>query len=60
MDSITKDTPIKLKENESLKILRLDEIINQEAWYKDENRITQWGHKEVGDCIGLRVLTSRG
>ena len=34
MDSITKDTPIILKENENIKILRVDEIINEENWYK--------------------------
>ena len=30
MDSVTKDTPIILKENENIKILRVDEIIDEE------------------------------
>ena len=34
-----------------------NEIINQEAWYKDENKITQSGQKEFVDCIGLQVWT---
>ena len=60
MDSVTKDTPIILKENENIKILRVDEIINEENWYKDENIITQWGEKEFGDCKNLQIWTSEG
>ena len=47
MDSVTKDTPIILKENENIKILRVDEIINEENWYQDANVITQWGKKNL-------------
>ena len=60
MDSVTKDTPIILKENENIKILRVDEIINEENWYQDENIITQWGEKEFGDCKNLQIWTSEG
>ena len=58
-DSVTKNTPIILKEIDKIKILRVDEIINEENWYQDENIITQWGEKEFGDC-NLQVWTSEG
>ena len=45
MDSVTKDTPIMLKGNENIKILRVDQIINKEAWYQDDNVVTQWRYK---------------
>ena len=32
MDSVTKDTPIKIKENEKIKILRIDEIVDEYDW----------------------------
>ena len=60
MDSVTKDTPIILKQNENIKILRIDEIINEEEWYQVENVTTQWGEKEFGDCNNLQVWTSEG
>ena len=60
MDSVTKDTPIILKTNESIKILRIVEINNEEACYQDENVITQWGYEEFGVCEGLQVWTSEG
>ena len=60
MDSVTKDIPIILKINESIKILRVDEIINEEAWYQDDNVITQLGYREFCDCGGTQVCTSGG
>ena len=45
MDSVTKDTPIILKQNANTKILRVDEIVNEENWYQDANVITQWGKR---------------
>ena len=58
MDSVTGDTPIILKENGNVKILRIDEIINDENWYRDDNVITDWGYKDFGDGNGLQVWTS--
>ena len=43
MDSVTKNTPIILKENENIKILRIDEIVDEEAWYVDNTIVTSWG-----------------
>ena len=45
MDSVTKDTPIIIKENEIFKSLRIDEIANDEDWYVDNNDVTSWGYK---------------
>ena len=45
MDSVTKDTPIILKENENIKFLKNDEIIDEEDWYVDKNVFTNWGEK---------------
>ena len=36
MNSVTKNTPILLKENENIKILRIDEIVDEEDWYVNE------------------------
>ena len=58
MDGVTKDTPIMLKVNEIIKILIVDEIINEENWYQDDIIITQRGFKEFGDCVGIQVRTS--
>ena len=60
MDSVTKDTPIILKVNENIKILRVDEIINEEAWYQDDNIVTQWGYKDFGDCFNMQVGAIEG
>ena len=60
MDSVTGDTPIILKENRNVKILRIDEIINDENWYRDDNVISDWGEKDFGDGNGLQVWTSEG
>ena len=40
MDSVTKDTPILKKENENIKLLRIDEIADEEDWYVDNNIVT--------------------
>ena len=40
MDILTKDTPILLKENENLKILRVDEIADDEDCYVNNNIVT--------------------
>ena len=37
MDSVTNDTPIIIKENENIKILRIDEGADDENWYVDNN-----------------------
>ena len=42
MDSVTKDTPIIIKENENIKILRIDEIADEEDWYVDNDIVTSW------------------
>ena len=60
MDSVIKDTPIIIKENEIIKILRIDEIIGDEDWYVDNNIITSWGCKEFADCNNVQIWTSNG
>ena len=40
-DSVAKDTNF-LKNNENIKILRVDENFNEEAWYQEDNVITHW------------------
>ena len=60
MDNLTKDTPILLKENENIKILRIDEIVDDEDWYVDNNVITSRGYKEVADCDNIQKWTSDG
>ena len=45
MDSVTKDTPIIFKENETIKIFRIDEIADDEDWFVDNNIVTSWGYK---------------
>ena len=61
MDSVTKDTPIILSDsNLNVKILRNDEIINEEDWYKNDNIATNWGEREFADCKNLQVRTSDG
>ena len=58
MDSVSKDTPKTLKENENTKTLRVDEFIEEENWYKNDNILTKWGFNEFGDCNNLKVGTS--
>ena len=60
MDSVTKNTPILLKENENIKILRIDEIVDEEDWYVNDNIVTSWGHKEIADCDNIQIWTSSG
>ena len=45
MDSVTKNTPIIVKENENFEILRIDEIADDEDWYVDNNIVTSWKYK---------------
>ena len=40
--------------------MRVDEIIDEENWYQNENIITQWGEKEFADCKNLQIWTSEG
>ena len=40
MDSVTKNIPIIIKENEIIKILRIDEIADDENWQVDNNIVT--------------------
>ena len=58
MDSVTKNTPILLKENENIKILRIDEIVDEEDWYVNDNIVTSWEHKEIADCDNIQIWTS--
>ena len=60
MDSVTKDTRIIIKENENIKILRIDEIADDEDWYVDDNVVTSWGYKELADCNNIQIWTSDG
>ena len=60
MDSVTKDTPIIIKENEIIKILRIDEIVDDEDWYVDNNVVTSWRYKEFADCNNIQIWTSVG
>ena len=60
MDSVTKDTSILIKENENIKILRIDEIANDEDWYVDDNVVTSWEYKEFVDCNNIQIWTSSG
>ena len=49
MDSVTKDTPIRLKEIENIKNLIIDELANEEDLYVDNIIVTSWGYKEFAD-----------
>ena len=55
MDSVAKDTPILLKQNDNIKILRIDEIVDEEDWYVDNNLVTSWGYKELADCNHIQM-----
>ena len=57
MDSVTKDTPITTKANENMKILRTDEIADDEDWYVDNSVVTSWGYKEFADCNNIQIWT---
>ena len=59
-DSVTKNTPVLLKENENIQILRIDEIVVEEAWYVDNTIVTSWGYKEFADCENFQIWTSNG
>ena len=60
MDSVTKDTPIIIKENENIKILRIDEIADDEDWYVNNNVVTSWGYKQFVDCNTIQIWKSDG
>ena len=60
MDSVTKDTPVIIEENENIKILRIDEVADEENWYVDNNFVTSWGNKEFVDCKNFQTWTSDG
>ena len=51
MDSVFRDTPKIMKEKENINILRVDEIVEEKIWYKNDYIITQWGFKDFGDWI---------
>ena len=60
MESVSKDTPIIIKENKDIKILRNDEIADDEDWYVDHNVVTSWGFKKFVDCNNIQIWTSNG
>ena len=60
MDSVSKDTPIIIKENENIKNLRIDEFADDENWYVDDNVVTSWGYKEFAHCNNIQIWTSNG
>ena len=60
MDSVIKDTPIIIKQNENIKILRIDETADDENWYVDNNIVTSWGYKKLADCNNIQIWTSNG
>ena len=51
MDSGTKDTPITMKEKENKKILRVDEIFEEENWYRNVDIITKCELKNLEIAI---------
>ena len=59
-DRVSKHTPKILRTNEIIKILRVDEIFNEEAWHHDDNVMTQLGYKEFGDYEGMQTWTIEG
>ena len=60
MDSVTKDTPVIIKENENIKTLRIDEIADDEDWYVDNNIVNSWGYKVFVDCNNIEIWRSNG
>ena len=60
MNSVTKDSPIILKENDNNKNLRIDEIVEEEGWYVDKNFVTAWVFKESDECNGIQIWPSNG
>ena len=60
MDSVTKNTPIPSIENENNKILRIDEIVDEEDWYVDKNIVTSWEYKEFANSNNFQIWTSNG
>ena len=43
MDSFTKDTPIMVKANEIIKILRIDKFVDEGDWYVDNKIVASSG-----------------
>ena len=60
MDNVTKNNPFLLKEIEYIENLRIDEIVDDEDWYVDNNDITSWGCKELADCNNIQIWTGDG
>ena len=60
MDSVTKDTPILIKENENNKILGIAEIFDEEDWYVHKTIVTAWIYKEFANCNNFQIWTSNG
>ena len=60
MDSVTKDPPKTFKENETIKIFRIDETADDEDLFVDNNIVTSWGYKELADCNNIQKWTSGG
>ena len=58
MNSVTKNTPILLKQSENIKILRLDEIVDEESWYVKNTIVTSWGYKVFAGCDNFQIWTS--
>ena len=58
MYSVTKDITLIIKEKENIKILRYDEIADDECWYKDNNVVSSWGYKKFVDCNTIHIWTS--
>ncbi len=57
MDSVTGDTPIILKKNDKIMILRMDEL--SDDWFTDENVTTPWDAKEFAN-VEYEVWSSEG
>ena len=57
MDSVTKDTPILLKENENIEILRIDEFVDEEDWYVYNNIVSSWEYEEFANCNNIQLWT---
>ena len=48
-------------ENGNVKTLRIDAIVRDENWYKDDSVTTPWGNdKKFSDVKDLQVWTSEG
>ena len=60
MDSVTKETPILIKDNEKIKILRIDEFVDEEDWYVDNKFVTSREYMEFANCNNFQIWTSEG